>query len=499
MKVCFMMQRRFAYISHNLAVWLKEKYGVKDFCGYVFMRWSYDWLKQQKDVQYQSLLLDEDVHARYKQEPLDLNYIKQLEAEYGLPNLWAYIALDRIVMFNQLVREYPYNTPQYTHEEMMRIFQVKARALIEFVEREKPDVMVYSALGVMGGYFLNHLAKKKGIKTLGILPACTASRQVISEDYAHFTDVEKIFKANLAGRVSPAWEEAKAFLDRFRANPAPYNPNIKVAFGNSKRAEQFKFLRPANLAASISWFWQIIRHYLKTRHHQDYSDEMHPWYYLVDHVKRKVRNLIGINDLYDAFDPDVDFAFYPLHMEPEIALLMHAPFFTNQLELIRTIARSLPLHYKLYVKEHPYMAGFRPRRFYKELKKIPNVKLMPSHLPSGVILPKTKLITTIISSAAWEGLLLKKPVITFGDQFFNALSMTKKCTTPEQLPYLIKAQLENFKFDEAELMAYLAALFEDTVQIDLPHLWERETDEAKKKIGLEPLADLLAKKLGLTA
>ena len=30
-----------------------------------------------------------------------------------------------------------------------------------------------------------------------------------------------------------------------------------------------------------------------------------------------------------------------------------APFFTNQLELVRNTAKSLPIGYKLYVKEHP--------------------------------------------------------------------------------------------------------------------------------------------------
>jgi hypothetical protein len=35
MKVCFYLQRRFAFLGHEMAVLLKEKYGVKDFCGYV--------------------------------------------------------------------------------------------------------------------------------------------------------------------------------------------------------------------------------------------------------------------------------------------------------------------------------------------------------------------------------------------------------------------------------------------------------------------------------
>ena len=39
------------------------------------------------------------------------------------------------------------------------------------------------------------------------------------------------------------------------------------------------------------------------------------------------------------------FVYYPLHIEQERNLLLAAPFFTNQIELIRSIAKSLPVNY----------------------------------------------------------------------------------------------------------------------------------------------------------
>ena len=62
MKICFLLQRRFAYIGHNLAVLLKEKYGITEFCGYVYLRSSYDFLKQQS---FFTNLLPDSYYAKY--------------------------------------------------------------------------------------------------------------------------------------------------------------------------------------------------------------------------------------------------------------------------------------------------------------------------------------------------------------------------------------------------------------------------------------------------
>ena len=123
------------------------KYGMEQFCGYVQVRAGYEFLRSQKDISYRTLVLDEDVHARYKDEKLDMDFLRAFErGEYGTPTLWPYLSIDRIIMFQQLVREYPWNTPKYTHEEMLRILQVNIKAVLSFLETEKPDVIVLSVV-----------------------------------------------------------------------------------------------------------------------------------------------------------------------------------------------------------------------------------------------------------------------------------------------------------------------------------------------------------------
>lgn len=78
MKACFYLQRRFAYIGHEMAKLLKEQYGITEFSGYVEQRASLKFLQDQTDIKYQTLLLDEEIIGSYANEPLDVEYIKNI-------------------------------------------------------------------------------------------------------------------------------------------------------------------------------------------------------------------------------------------------------------------------------------------------------------------------------------------------------------------------------------------------------------------------------------
>ena len=148
------------------------------------------------------------------------------------------------------------------------------------------------------------------------------------------------------------------------------------------------------------------------------------------------------------------------------------------------------------------MVGFRPGNYYKQISKIPGVKLInPSHR-SFELLHSAKLIITLGNgTAGWEAILLKKPVITLSDVPYNKLSVVKYCRSFEDLPYIIKEQLENFHHNEDELVNYIGAILEDSVNADIIDLWEKEDqdiEKIKKDEGIKKIAELLAKKIGLS-
>jgi len=499
MKGCLYLQRHFTSIGHAIGIHL-QKLGVKEFCAYAEPRNVYDFLISQKDIKYARVLLDEEIHEKYKQEKLDAGYLNWLEKEYGLPNLWPYLYIDRILMNGQFIREYPYDRPALSHEEMMRAMQIAAKEIISFLKTEKPDFLVMSVVSSLGSMLLYHIAKKEGVKTFIIRPSRLSSDYYIaSENYTGFSWAEKIFaELQSEKRVSPKKQEATSILEKFRNRPAPFIKDFHPSEKSINKLKQFGFLSPQKLISNIRWFIKLnLTYFLKRK--RDYTDEI-PWYSIWDKIKRKCRKIRGYNSLYSKPDFSEKFAFYPLQLQPEISTMLLAPLYTDQITNIRHIARSLPIEFKLYVKEHFNMFGFRPRSFYKELLKIPNVKLIDPAVPGFNLIQNAKLILVLTATTGWEAIFLKKPVITFGEIFYNALSMVKRCHSFEELPYAVRDRLENFKHNEEELVNFISAMLEDSVHVDIYTLWEKDmSDErrAKEDIGLKMIAENIAKKMGV--
>jgi hypothetical protein len=245
MKVCFFLQRRFAHIGHTLAIHLKKSFGVNEVCAYVSLRSSYEYLRDQKDIEYKELVLDEDIHDAAKNEKINFTYLQKLEKDYGLPNLWPYLYIDRVLMNSQLIREYPNDKPSVSYEDMLRLIQITARTIIDFLDRNKPDAIVISVIGSFGSSLLYHIARKKGIKTINIDIARIKNRVIFSENYKTFTWADKIFNELQSGRPSAFLSEARKFIKEFRGtlltyrDPGRDKPNLRI-----KRMDNLKFLSP---------------------------------------------------------------------------------------------------------------------------------------------------------------------------------------------------------------------------------------------------------------
>lgn len=508
MKACFFLQRRFAFLGHQMAVLLKEKYGLKEFCGYVCTRSSYNFLKSQNDIAYVNLLLEEDVYAQYKQEKIDINFLESFADTYGLPNLWPYILLDRILRYNQLLRAYPSDKSTYSHEDLVKVFQATAKAITKFLDEGKPDFIVFSVVSNLGSYLLYKIAKKKGIKTILFDDPRLGCMQTLSESFGEHTYIENTIKYMRQNIHNPAvvefYKKAECFLKSFQKEPFYYMKDSEAASKFSQNiarpAQHFYFLLPSNLCRSVHWFFKSFYDYFlnKNKDKHDYST-VKPWWETWDKLARKLKILRGCKDLYDKPDFNEDYAYFALHAEPEAFFPFSAPFYTDQQWVIAQVARSLPLHYKLYVKDHPCMVGSRKLAYYKEIKKIPNVKLIDPTISSLELIQNSKLVTTVAGTAGWEGILFKKPVIIFGASLYHKLSMVKLCSDITKLPYLIKEQLEKFEYNEEELIYFIAGLYKESVPLDLSQIWDVEGASMmeKKKKFLMPLVDLLAKKIGL--
>lgn len=474
-----------------------------EFCGYVETRDSLRFLEEQKDIAYTKLILDEEVVSRYTSEKLDLEYLAHLKKEYGIPNLWPYILQDRVVRHSQFIRAYPYDKPKYTHEEMMRILQVTARAIEKFFDEEKPDVIFLSVVSALDSYLLYAIGKKKGIQTLCLYNPRIGERYALTEDYFNYNwlnEMERDTREN-PNSNSEYLSQARDYLKTFQEKPQYYIHASKSAdaflHAPVARRNHFKFLLNAtNLLTSLTWFARSHIDYFTDPAKNDYTT-VKPWHEAWDKLVRKVRVLRGFRDIYEK-PLDEEYAFFALQNEPEGLPTLLAPFYSgDQTWVIKQVARSLPLHFKLYVKDHPVMVGLRTRRFYKELKKIPNVKIIDPAYSGLALTQKARIVFTITGTVGMEAALLKKPAIVFSPVFYSTLPQVAQCRTIEDLPTLVEKSLNQSGYDEQKTIEFIAALYKESVALDFTHLWHVKggSSDSEDKKSLAALADLIMSKV----
>jgi hypothetical protein len=57
--------------------------------------------------------------------------------------------------------------------------------------------------------------------------------------------------------------------------------------------------------------------------------------------------------------------------------------------------------------------------------------------------------------------------------------------------------LENFHYNEKEMIHFLASMHQESAEVNLQNIWEEAQGIEERKKGLSTLTDLLAQKMGL--
>lgn len=129
------------------------------------------------------------------------------------------------------------------------------------------------------------------------------------------------------------------------------------------------------------------------------------------------------------------FVFFPLHVEPELAISPSGGHFEEQYEAIRFLASKLPEGWKLVVKEHPHQAGFGPRPigFYEKISMISNVNFVKTQMNSLEIIASSQSVATITGSAGVEAVRLGKPSWVLGYPWYLCSPGVTRIDTTEDL------------------------------------------------------------------
>lgn len=351
------------------------------------------------------------------------------------------------------------------------------------LRKERPNVVIFEMPGSIFAGIAFHLCRKYNIDYLGLLDSTLPGRTIVYDLERGCSKYEKTFKELNSDNISDSEKKfAREFIKNFLSHqqlPSYVDYQIKYSktgpIKNYIRRE-IKMIRP----------W--LQYFLNRKYFRpfDYESEiqlkswlLNPWR---KSLMRRIRLFLQKN-IYDSAVENDKFFFFPLQVEPELGTTFLATHFSDQLNTIKNIAFSLPLPYKLYVKEHPLFIGERTTGFYKTLKRIPNVILISPNENVEPLIKKSQGVITLSSTVGMEAALAGKPVYILGDAFYSYHPLCKKVDTFEELKQKIETDLnrKSVPIDLKDINhRFIISYFRNTISGDIATaISENDTNDYK--------------------
>jgi len=162
-------------------------------------------------------------------------------------------------------------------------------------------------------------------------------------------------------------------------------------------------------------------------------------------IGTKFRNLYYLfrrNSTRVDYIPDNKFLIFPEQFTPEASTLTFSPYYYDQIEFIKLLRRNIPLNYIILIKLHPSMEHTRDKKYLSEISKIPACYY--THANNYELIKKCTCVITFTSTMGWEAILYDKPVISFGNVFYNDYKYIKKLDIKQLSDFFI-FELGNWK------------------------------------------------------
>tara|TARA_B110000014_G_scaffold264454_1_gene266254 strand:- start:11111 stop:12607 length:1497 start_codon:yes stop_codon:yes gene_type:complete len=376
----------------------------------------------------------------------DIEYLASFEKKYDI-DIWK-IAINERLFYNY------YNYYKFSSEEILSIEEDCCKLFENIFDNVQPDIVLAYTPNHHHSELFYKFVQAKQIRILILSNPMIGYKSRISEN-REILDTHENFK--MIDGSNRDFSEMREYR-----NKHDVAKQIKISLENEgyskskliKALIKFIFSNNSHIKTHYTYFGRTKFAVLKNS--------------FINNFKIKSREKFMQRNLLHDVDLQRPFVYFPLGAEPESNILLGAPLFTNQIEMIRTIVKSLPINYQLYVKENPGQVDreWRSISTYKEIQNIPNVKLIHPSFSNVKLLENSSVVITLAGSSGFEAACYEKPSIVFSDALYTMLPSVHRIKEIEKLPELIRQCLEE-KVNPNDLDKFLHILEKNTFDFDL--------------------------------
>ena len=414
----------------GLAKYLQNDMDAEFFAIYDVTDRPKKFFQEQKLVNFQKIWFYHDFIQ--KKTNTDLDYLKEFECKYGI-NLLNLAYSERIFLYNEFYK--------FSNNEILSILEQESKNFEKILDDIKPDYIIMVTPYFHHDSIFFNLCKSKGITVLDLDQTRFPNRCVIS-----FDKIKEKYDDFKISNKTRTFDE----LRNYRTKNSSFSKDAYLMSGNVK-SSKYDFL-----SAGLEYFFgeneNVRTHYT----YQGRSKLKVLLNYLLDKIRIKARKKFIDKYFKMDFTENRKFILFTLQVNAENAILLDAPFYINQIEVVRNISKSMPADHLLLVKEHPasFLRSWRSVGEYKELRDIPGVVLIHPSANSQELMKKSSLVISISGSSSLDAQFLEKPSILFADTNFSMIPSIQKVKEIEKLPELIKQTISR-RIEPKEIEKYI--------------------------------------------
>ncbi len=424
--------RLFRAVSEELALAQKNI----QFSGIAYQRNEYTFNNNYDDVIYLSEIYPDE-------SAVDSEYLKLCEDKYGI----------RIAELISAERHLKKVSKGYADSLIERTI----KSIEKLYVKNPFDLIVLGGLADMPGFFLKSFAEKNNIPLFYQI----TNRMGSSVYRSNSLDTSPINFIRDFSLEKEAIKESPAEADRIESMVREYVANKSQPFYMTNSSLTLRYISFLDFKILAALLFNMFRS------NESYHNIPSPFMAIAQRVRKiywgwQYKSLIkkysiSFNKLLGG-----KYILYPLHLHPEGATLIQGRWINNQSVIIESIAKQLPYDVMLVVKEHKVSVGRRPYSFYKRILQIKNVKFISESSPVYDLIEGSLGVATISSSMGLEAIMMKKPLLSFGDIHYNYISDVIKAHDLSLMKDNIKKVLDFNGYDRNEFLAFFKVINSNT-------------------------------------
>ena len=398
---------------------LQEKYNFDIFGIFDITDKPKKFFKKQKLINFSKIWFFHEHINKTNQKP-NREFLKLIEEKYKV-DLGLLASNERF--FNKFNEFY-----KFSPDEILLILEQECKLFEKILDEVEPDFLIMGITTLLHNYLFYKICQARGVKILMIRQSYFRGRYIIANRSYSVDHTEYDEKHNF-GSLS----EFQNYIKKYDATADLVS--VKNKFQNSKikyfqAILEYLFSDNSNVKSHFTYYGRTKFAVLRIT--------------LINEIKKKYREYFINKNLIRDIKNKKPFIYFSLQLDQERSTLIAAPRFSNQIEVITNIAKSLPSGYNLYVKEHPFMVirGWRSISDYKQIMSLPNVTLIHPSVKPDYITKRSSLVISINSTSGLEAGFYNKPSITLSNQDFSYLPFVHQIKTLDELPDAIKISLK---------------------------------------------------------